>query len=87
MTEHLNSFSTRVSQLLSIDIKMDKEDKFLTLLSSLPNSQDNLIVAIGNTIKSTLNFEDVVAYLLLEEMRRKSMEGVANDVLSVRGHT
>jgi hypothetical protein len=43
-----------------------------------------LVVAIGSTTQSTLKFEDVVASLLLEEMRRKSMKGVANDVLFVR---
>jgi hypothetical protein len=40
---------------------------------------------LDSTIQSTLNFEDVVASLLSEEMRRKSMKGVAKDVLSVRG--
>ena len=80
MTEHLNSFSTRVSQLLSIDIKLIEEDKCITLLCSFPYSWDNMDVAIGNATQSMLKFEDVVASLLLEEMRRKSMEGVAKDV-------
>jgi hypothetical protein len=43
-----------------------------------------LVVAIGNTTQSTLNFEDVLPSLLFEEMRRKSMKGVAKDVLSFR---
>jgi hypothetical protein len=85
MTEHLNSFNTLVSQLVFVDIKMEEEDKCITLLCSLPNSWDNLVVAIGSTTQSTLKFEDVVASLLSEEMRRNSMEGVAKDVLSIRG--
>ena len=48
-----------------------------------PNSWDNMVVA---TIQSTLKFEDVFASLLSQEMRRKSMVGVAKDVLSVKGH-
>jgi hypothetical protein len=86
MMEHLNSFNTLVSQLVSVDIKMEEEDKCITLLCSLLDSWDNLVVAIGSTTQSTLKFEDVVASLLSEEMRRKSMEGVAKDVLSIRGH-
>jgi hypothetical protein len=50
------------------------------------DSWDNLVVAIGSMTLSTLKFEDVDASLLLEEMRIKSMEGVAKDVLSVRDH-
>jgi len=43
-----------------------------------------MVVAIGSTTQSTLKLEDVVSSLLLEEMRRKSMKGVENDVLFVR---
>ena len=45
----------------------------ITLLYSMSESWDNLVVAIGRTTQSTLKFEDVVASLLLEDMRRKSM--------------
>ena len=84
MIDHLNVFNTLVSQLVSIDIKMEEEDKSITLPCSLPDSRDNLVVAIGSSTKSTLKFEDIVASLLLEEMRRKSMENDSTDALSVR---
>ena len=88
VTNHLNLFNTLVSQLISIYNKMEEEDKCITLLCSLPNSWDNLVVEIGSSTKSTLKFEDIVSYLLLEEMRRKSMENHNTDALSVRsGHT
>ena len=46
------------------------------------------VVAIGSSTKSTLNFEDIVASLLSEEMRRKSMENHSIDPSSVRtSHT
>ena len=48
VTKHINAFNTLVSQLISIDINMDEEDKCITLLCSLPNSWDNLGVEIGS---------------------------------------
>jgi hypothetical protein len=87
VTEHLNLFNTMVSQLVSINITIVEEDKCITLLGSLPDSWDNLVVAIGSTTQSTLKYEDVVSSLLSEEMRRKSMDGHSTYDLFVRGHT
>ena len=58
-----------------------------SLLCSFPNSWDNLVVAIVSTTQSTLKYEDVVASLLSEEMRRKIMDDQSTDALFVRGHT
>ena len=63
---------------------MEEEYKCITLLCSLPDSWDNLVVEIGSGTKSTLKFDDIVASLLLEEMTRKSMENHIIDALSVR---
>ena len=49
MTDHLNVFNTLVSKLISVDIKMEGEDKCITLLCSLPDSWDNLVVKIDST--------------------------------------
>jgi hypothetical protein len=46
-----------------------EEDKCITLLYSLSDSWDNLVVAIGSTTQSTLKYEDVVASFLSEDMR------------------
>ena len=86
MIEHLNSFNTLISKIISIDIEMEEEDKCITLLCYLPKSRDDLIITIGSTTQSALKFEDVVASLSSKEIRRKSMENQIINALSVRGH-
>eukprot|EP00253_Pinus_taeda_P033957 PITA_33957 len=73
MTKHLNVFNTVVSQLSFVDIKISYEDKCISLLCSLPNSWDSLVIAIGSN-ETTLQFDEIVSFLLTEEMRRKNME-------------
>eukprot|EP00253_Pinus_taeda_P028658 PITA_28658 len=72
VTEHLNVFNTVVSQLSSVDIKILEEDKCISLLCSLPDSWDSLVIAIGSNA-TTLQFDEIVSSLLTEEMRRKNM--------------
>jgi hypothetical protein len=86
VAEHLNAFNTVVSQLVSVDIKISDEDKCISLLCSLPDSWDSLVVAIGSNTTS-LKFEEVVSSLLSEEMRRKNMEGHSTDALFARGRS
>jgi hypothetical protein len=87
VTEHLNAFNTLVSQLVSVNITIAEKDKCITLLCSLLESWDNMVVAIGSTTQSALKYEDAVSSLLSEEMRRKSMDSHSTDALFVRGHT
>jgi hypothetical protein len=74
VAEHLNTFNTVVSQLVSVEIKISDEDKCISLLCSLPDSWDSLVVAIGSNT-TALKFDEVVSSLLSEEMRQKNMEG------------
>ena len=64
---------------------MVEEDKCITLFCSLPDSWDNLIVAIGSASQETLKFDEIVSSLLLEEMRRKTMDNHSMGSLSVKG--
>jgi hypothetical protein len=68
VVEHLNAFNTVVSQLVSVEIKISDEDKCISLLCSLPDSWDSLVVAIGSNT-TALKFDEVVSSLLSEEMR------------------
>ena len=51
----------------------------------LPDSWDNLIVAIGSSSQATLKFDEILSSLLSEEMRRKTMDNHSMDSLSMRG--
>ena len=53
VTKHVNVYNTLVSQITSVGIKMVEENKCITLLCYLPNSWDNLIVAIGSASQAT----------------------------------
>ena len=63
--EHLNTFNTIIIHLSYANIKITKEEKCISLLCSLPNSWDNLVMDIGSN-SMTLALEDVVASLLSE---------------------
>jgi hypothetical protein len=84
VAEHLNAFNSVVSQLVSVETKISDEDKCISLLCSLPDSWDSLVVAIGSNTTS-LKFDEVVSSLLSEEMRRKNMEGQSTYTLFARG--
>jgi len=84
VTKNLNSFNTMVSQLSSVDIKISNEYKCISLLCSLLDSRDTLVIAIGSNATS-FQFDEIVSSLLTEEMRQKYMERQNHDALFVRG--
>jgi len=61
-------------------IKINWEEKFISILCYFLDSRDSLVMAIGSNT-TTLALEDVVVSLLLEKMRRKNMEGSTKDAL------
>eukprot|EP00253_Pinus_taeda_P019248 PITA_19248 len=86
VTEHLNAFNTVVSQLSSIDIKISNEDNCISLLCSILDSWDILVIAIGSNVVA-LQFDEIVSSLLTEEMRQKNMESQNGDALSIQGQS
>eukprot|EP00253_Pinus_taeda_P034923 PITA_34923 len=86
VTEHLNEFNIVVSLLAFVDIEISDEDKCISLLCSLPDSWDSLVIAIGSNA-TALQFDEILSALLKEEMRRKNMDNQNGDTLFVRGQT
>jgi hypothetical protein len=86
VAEQLIAFNIVVSQLVFVDIKISDEDKCNSLLCSLPDSWDSLVVAIGSNT-TTLKFDEVVKSLLSEEMIWKTMEGQSTGALFARGRS
>ncbi|VFQ72130.1 unnamed protein product [Cuscuta campestris] len=74
---HLDEFNKITTELESIDVKIEEEDKALLLLASLPSSFDNIVTTLLFG-KETLKFDEVVAALLMNETRRGGNE-VSND--------
>lgn len=64
----LNAFNTIVTQLKLVGVNMDETDRCMTLLCTLPDLWDNLVMAVGSTAKK-LVLDEVMVALLIEEMR------------------
>eukprot|EP00253_Pinus_taeda_P002570 PITA_02570 len=73
MIENMNALNILVSKLAFVDIKILNEDKCISLLCSIPDSWDSLVIAIGGN-ESALQFNEIVSTFLTKEMRRKNME-------------
>jgi hypothetical protein len=70
MQSHINKVNTMAEQLEAIGAPVSSDDIAMTLLCSLPESYDNLIVALESRADD-LTVEFVTARLLQEEARRK----------------
>lgn len=71
--DHLNDFNLLIPQLTSSSVKIEEEDQCMTLLFSLANSLDHLVMALGSTLV-TFRMNDVVSSLLSEETKRKLLD-------------
>ncbi|KAK8918612.1 hypothetical protein KSP39_PZI021035 [Platanthera zijinensis] len=74
LLDHMNAFNKLISQLRSMDIKVEEEDQTLLLLSSLPKSFDHLVTTILYG-KDTPRMEEVTTTLLSNKTRSKSSPG------------
>ncbi|MCO5590678.1 hypothetical protein L7F22_044652 [Adiantum nelumboides] len=77
---HLNEFNSLFSQLTSQGFsEFDDKLKSIFVLCSLPSSWDICCTAISNSAPNgKLVFNDVTNALLIEEICRKSLEGVSH---------
>lgn len=69
LSEHLNEFNMIVTQLLSLHVKMEDEDKELLFFSSLPPSYEHLVTTLIYG-KDTLEIDEIIIALLLSEIMK-----------------
>ena len=68
IAEYLNVFNTLICQLSDIEVKIQEEDKAITLLCSMPESWNHFVTSISVSTTDSLKFESVVGVLLSEEV-------------------
>jgi hypothetical protein len=73
----MNAFNMILTHLISVGMKLDEEDHCMTIFCSLRDSRDNLVLAIGNTMK-TLVLDEEVRYNVFES---------TNEALVVHGRS
>lgn len=61
--KHLNMFNQLLDQLYKVDVKVEKENKALLLLTSLPNSYNNSVTLLIFG-KDIVSLEDIMTLLL-----------------------
>ena len=76
--EHLKFFNKVISELLTVNVKIDEEDKALILLSSLPESYDHIITTMLYG-KETLILEEVTSTLLLLRLGKDQIKRSRQD--------
>ncbi|CAJ2652377.1 unnamed protein product [Trifolium pratense] len=77
ISDHLSTLNNIVSELESIKVEIDDEDKELRLIWSLPSSYVHLkpVLMYG---KEKLKFEEVATKIISEERRMKSDESTSS---------
>ena len=68
--EHLNFFNEVSSELLTVDVKINEEDKALILLSSFSQLYNHIITTMLYN-KETLILKEFTSTLLFNEIRKR----------------
>lgn len=86
VVQYVNKFAETVNKLAEMDITINDELKSIMLLSSLPNSWENFVVAI-ETRDTLPTFETVKVKLLEEGARKQERDDREGSVQAVYVHT
>ena len=82
VSDHINEFNTIVSQLNYVDINFEDEIKALILISSLPESWDTIVAAIGSSRGyEKLKFDEIRDVVLSKSIRKREV-GIHQAVIS-----
>ena len=68
--EHINTYTKLLTDLINVDVKIDEEDKAVSLLNSLPNEEYETFTLTLINSRQTLNYNEVSAALVNYEVRR-----------------
>jgi len=68
--DYLNFFNKVISELLTVDVKIDEKDNVLILLSSLSESYNHIVITMLYG-KETLILDEVTSTLLSNEIRER----------------
>ena len=85
VVDHLNAFNVVTNKLSYVGVKFDDEVRALLILCSLPESWNGLVMVVTLSLSSsnTLKFDDVVGFILSDEMIRKSICERSSNVLTM----
>ncbi|KAM0966633.1 hypothetical protein ACFX2C_022364 [Malus domestica] len=86
LMDHMNEFNGYLDQLRKVDVKVEEEDKALLLLTSLPDSYENLVTTLLHG-KDTVSLEQVQASLVSYDTQKKKtiVDGGHETALAVQG--
>ncbi|CAL9006776.1 unnamed protein product, partial [Prunus brigantina] len=85
LMDHMNVFNGCIDQLRKVDVKIEEEDKALILLTSLPDSYENLVTTLLYG-KDTVSLEQVQTSLVSHDIRRKGPRDDGHETaLAVQG--
>ena len=70
LVAHIQRFNQVCSEVMSLDVKIEEEDRALLLVCSLSVSYDSLIITLIYR-KETLNYEEIVGVLRSNEQREQ----------------
>ena len=63
VADHLNEFNTLTSRLSSVKVSFDDEVRPLLILCSLPESWNNLVMAVNNSVPSSNTLMPMIGFL------------------------
>ena len=82
LLEHLNAFNMLITQLSNFGVNLEKEDKAILLLASLPTSFNHLVTTLMYG-KETLELEEVTSALLSHSKMKQDGDDSQGDGLVV----
>jgi hypothetical protein len=83
---HINMVKVLADQLCSIEVKIEYEDVYMTLLISLPSSFDNLVTNLKSNFPRDVGLQFIVTQLFDEVSKKKESESMKNVALLNKTH-